>query len=83
MGDIKSDCGNKECEIVYWMELALRLSASSCEVYQGSPTSVHWRATQFVWIHSRTARLSTCIESWGEIESSDISKGDICFIAVY
>jgi len=40
---------------VGWIELARRSSASSCEIYQGSPTSIHWRAT----------RVSTCMEIWG------------------
>jgi len=53
--NIKSDYGNKECEILGWIELARRSSSSSCEVHQGSPTSIHWRAT----------RVSTCIEIWG------------------
>jgi hypothetical protein len=40
-GDIKSDYGNKECEIVEWIELARIYNVSSYEVYQGSPTSIH------------------------------------------
>ena len=45
-GDIKSDYGNKKCETVGCIELSRRSSASSCEVYQGSPNSIHWRATR-------------------------------------